>query len=118
LGNLPDTLAFLYSIPQSRLTPAGIALTPIDVNTHDPITWTLTKTGSWLNVAPASGTWPQAFQITPGGFITSTPVTYTGSVTLTVTDPAETLGSPQRIDLILRVIDTPLHDVYLPLIER
>jgi hypothetical protein len=95
-----------------------VALTPSDVNTNDPITWTLTQTGAWFNVAPANGTWPQAFQITPGGFVTDTPAVYTGSITVTVTDPIETLGSPQRIDLILRVIDTPLYDVYLPLIQR
>ena len=118
LGDLPDTLTFLYSIPQSRLAPASVTLTPIDVNTNDPITWTLTQTGTWFNVAPISGTSPQSFQITPGVFVTDTPTVYTGSITVTVTDPAETLGSPQRIDLTLRVIDTPLYDVYLPLIKR
>jgi uncharacterized protein YkwD len=118
LGDLQDTVTFLYSIPQSRLTPAHVTFTPIDVNTNDPITWTLTKAGTWFTAAPSAGTWPQAFQITPGGFSTGTPVTYTGSITITVTDPAGTLGSPQRIDLILRVIDAPLYDVYLPLITR
>ncbi|NTU61816.1 MAG: hypothetical protein HGB05_00050 [Chloroflexi bacterium] len=118
LGDLPDTMTFLYSIPQSRLTPASVTLTPIDVNTNDPITWTLTQTGAWFNVAPSGGTWPHSFQITPGSFITSTATTYTGSLTVTVTDPIETLGSPQRIDVILRVIDTPLYAVYLPVIQR
>ena len=50
--------------------------------------------------------------------MTNTPGTYTGSITVTVTDPTETLGSPHRIDLTLRVINTPLYDVYLPLISR
>ncbi|HTP10508.1 MAG TPA: CAP domain-containing protein [Anaerolineae bacterium] len=118
LGDLPDTLTFLYSIPQSRLTPTSMTFIPIDVNTNDPITWTLTQTGTWFTATPASGTWPQAFQITPGTFMTNTPTIYTGSLTVTVTDPAETLGSPQRIDLTLRVIDTPLYDVYLPLINH
>jgi uncharacterized protein YkwD len=118
LGDLPDTMTFLYSIPQSRLAPASVTLTPLDVNTHDPITWTLTQTGAWFNTAPMGGTWPQSFQITPGTFITNTPITYPGNITITVTDPIETLGSPQRIDLILRVIDTPLYDVYLPLVQR
>jgi uncharacterized protein YkwD len=118
LGDLPDALTFLYSIPQSRLTPASITLTPIDVNTNDPITWTLTQVGAWFTASPAAGTSPQSFQISPSGFVTGTPAVYTGSITVTVTDPAETLGSPQRIDLILRVIDTPLYDVYLPLIKR
>ncbi len=118
LGNLPNTVVFLYSIPQSRLTPASVTLSPIDVNTNDPITWTLTQTGAWFTALPSAGTSPQSFQITPGGFVTNTPAVYTGSITVTVTDPAATLGSPYRIDLTLHVIDTPLRDVYLPLIVR
>jgi uncharacterized protein YkwD len=118
LSDLPDTMTFLYSIPQSRLAPVSVTLIPIDVNTNDPITWTLTQMGAWFNAAPTGGSWPQSFQITPGSFVTGTPAVYTGAITVTVTDPIETLGSPQRIDVILRVIDTPLYDVYLPLIER
>jgi uncharacterized protein YkwD len=118
LGDLPDALTFLYSIPQSRLTPASVTLTPIDVNTNDPITWTLTQAGAWFTASPMAGTSPQSFQITPSGFVTGTPVVYTGTITVTVTNPIETLGSPQRIDLTLRVINTPLHDIYLPLIKR
>jgi len=118
LGNLPDTLTFMYSIPQSRLVPVTVTLSPVDVNTRDPITWTLTQTGMWFSSTPSSGTSPQSFQITPGGFVTGTPAVYTGSITITVSDPPETLGSPQCIDLTLRVIDTPLYDVYLPLINR
>lgn len=118
LNDLPDSLIFLYSIPESRLTPASVALTPIDTTFNEPITWTLTNTGAWFNVAPSNGTWPQSFQITPGTFITNTPITYAGSITVTVIDPSGTLNSPQRIDLTLQVIDTPLYDVYLPLIGR
>jgi uncharacterized protein YkwD len=118
LGNLPDAVEFLYSISQNQLIPANVTLTPVDVNTNDPITWTLTKTGAWFTATPPTGTSPQSFQITPSSFVTNTPAIYTGSLTVTVTDPAGTLGSPQRIDLALRVIDTPLYDVYLPLIKR
>ncbi len=118
LGNLPVNQTFLYSIPQAELTPATITLTPLDVIAHKSITWTLTQTGAWFNVTPVAGTAPQSFKITPGGFVTNTPGVYTGSLTVTVTDPAITLNSPQRIDLTLRVIDISLHKVYLPLIER
>jgi uncharacterized protein YkwD len=118
LGNLPDQVAFLYSIPQARLTPESVTLTPADVHTHSLIAWTLTKTGAWFTAAPSSGTSPQPFQITPGGFGTSAPAVYTGVLTVTVTDPAETLGSPHRIDLTLSVIDTPLYQVYVPLVRR
>ncbi len=118
LGNLPSAVAFLYSIPQTRLTPATVTLSPLDVNTHNPLTWTLIQTGTWFMATPFAGTSPQSFQITLGGFVTGTAGVYTGSITITVFDPAETLGSPFRIDLTLRVIDTPLQDVYLPLVNR
>ncbi len=118
LGKLPDTLTFLYSIPQAKLTPATVTLTPTAVGTLDPLTWMLTQTGTWFSVAPVSGTSPQAFQITPGGFVTDTPAVYTGVITVTVSDPPGTIGSPQRIDLTLRVIDTPLSVIYLPLVRR
>jgi uncharacterized protein YkwD len=118
LGDLPDTLTFLYSIPQGRLAPAGVTLTPIDVNGLASLSWTLTQTGAWFTAAPSTGTWPQPFQITPSGFDTGTPAVYAGSITVTISAPPGTLGSPQRIDLTLRVIDAPLRDVYLPLIAR
>ncbi len=118
LGDLPDTLIFLYSIPQSKLAPATVALTPVDIGTHDPLTWTLTQTGTWFSALPTSGTSPQSFQITPGGFVTTTAAVYTGVITVTVSDPPGTIGSPHRIDLTLRVIDTPLFEVYLPLVRR
>ena len=118
LGDLPDALTFWYSIPQARLTPAHVTLTPIDVNTNDPIMWTLTQTGAWFSSTPSAGTSPQSFEFTPGGFDTTTPMTYTGSLTVTVSDPPGVLDSPHKIDLILRVIDAPLYDVYLPLILR
>jgi hypothetical protein len=118
LGNLPDKVAFLYSIPEARLTPTNVTLTPADVSTHNSMTWTLIQAGAWFVSTPSSGISPQSLQITPGGFDTTTPMTYTGSLTVTVSDPPGALDSPYRIDLILRVIDTPLDPVYLPLILR
>jgi uncharacterized protein YkwD len=118
LGNLPDALTFLYSIPQGKLVPAAVTLTPTDVGTHDSLSWTLAQAGTWFNVSPLSGITPASFQITPTGFDTGTPATYTGGITVSVTNPPGTIGSPQRIDLTLRVINTPLYDVYLPSITR
>jgi uncharacterized protein YkwD len=118
LGNLPDALTFLYSIPQARLTPLTLTLVPIDVGTHDPLTWTLAQTGTWFSAAPVSGTSPQSFQITPGSFVTNTPAVYAGLITVTVSDPPGTIGSPHRIDLTLRVIDAPFVETYLPLVQR
>ncbi len=118
LGDLPNTLTFLYSIPQAKLTPDDLTLDPADVSTNSPITWSLAKTGAWFTISPSAGTSPQTFQITPTRFNTTTPAIYTGSVTVTVSNPPGTIGSPHRIDLTLRVIAAPLHVVYLPLIGR
>ena len=118
LGNLPDTLTFMYSIPQAKLTPAIVTLAPTDLGTHDPLTWTLTQTGTWFSVVPPSGTSPQPFQITPGGFVTDTPAVYSGSIMVTVSDPPGTTASPHRIDLTLHVIDAPFSEIYMPLVSR
>jgi len=118
LGNLPDTLTFLYSIPQSQITPANVSFTPVEVSMNDPITWTLTRTGTWFSALPTSSTSPLSFQIIPGSFVTTTPDIFTGTITVTVSDPPGTIGSPHRIDLTLHVIDTPLYDVFLPLVQR
>jgi uncharacterized protein YkwD len=118
LGNLPESLTFLYSIPQAKLAPKTVALTPTDIGAHNLLTWTVTQTGTWFSALPTSGTSPQSFTITPGGFVTNTPGVYTGSITVTVTDPPGTIGSPHRIDLTLHVIDTPIYEVYLPLVSR
>jgi hypothetical protein len=117
LGDLPDSVAFLYSIPEAKLVPTSLILQPDNVTSSDPLTWSLTKTGNWYTLSTTSGTTPQTFQITPSGFST-TPGTYTGKVAVTVTDPAGTLDSPHEIDLTLHVIDAPLVYVYLPLIAR
>ncbi len=118
LGNLPDNVTFLYSIPQGSLIPTYVTLTPIDVGTKGPIMWTLTQTGAWFTSTPSTGSSPQSFRITPGSFDTTTPKTYTGSLIVTVSDPPGMLGSPHRIDLTLYVIDAPLNHVYLPAILR
>ena len=118
LGNLPDSVTFLYSIPDARLTPNAMALSPANIGGPDPLTWSISKSGTWFSVSPSAGLSPQSFQITPGSFSTSVPITYTGIVTVTVSDPPDTTASPHRIDLTLRVIDTPFHDVFLPLIQR
>ncbi len=118
LGNLPSAMLFLYSIPEGRLIPSSLTLQPASVTWPDALTWSLSKTGAWVTVSPSAGTTPQSFQITPPGFDTGTPGTYTGKVTVNVSNPAGTLNSPHEINLTLRVIDTPLHDTYLPLIDR
>lgn len=115
LGNLPDSFTFMYSIPEARLQPVNASLTPLDINTSNTITWTLSTTGVWFSVSPTSGVSPQSFQITPDNFNTHTANTYTGSITITVNAPSDIENSPHTIDIILIVIDSPFKQTFLPL---
>jgi hypothetical protein len=117
LGGLSDTLSFTYDIREQRLLPAGHRVTPQNVGSGDPLTWTVAAEGDWFTVEPLSGTTPASFWITPTIFSTSTVATYTGTITVTVTDPIETEGSPHPITLTLTVTHTPFVS-YLPLIAR
>ena len=118
LGNLPDELRFTYSIPDQRLFSATHQLTPLNVGSSHPLTWTVTVEGSWLLAAPLSSATYASFWITPTIFSTDTVAAYTGAVTVTVTSPTGTTGSPHRIDLSLQVVDDPFSPIYLPLLAN
>lgn len=118
LGGMPGALSFTYSIPDQQFLPAAQRVTPLNVGSHDPLTWTVTARGGWFTAAPLAGVTPASFWITPSIFGTGMTAFYTGFITVTVTDPAHTPGSPHRIDLSLHIASTSLHHVYLPLALR
>jgi hypothetical protein len=118
LGNLPEDLSFTYSIPDQRFLLAARLVTPLNVGSEQPLTWTVTTSGGWFTAAPLAGLTPASFQITPTVFGTGVTALYTGAVTVTVTDPPSTPGSPHRIDLSLQVIDTELTTIYIPIVLR
>ena len=118
LGNVPDTLSFTYSIPDRQLLPTAHRVTPLNVGNSNSLNWSLTRAGNWFTVAPTGGSTPASFGITPTTFATGTARTYTGAVTVTVTSPAGTAGSPHRIGLTLQVVNAPVTFVHLPLILR
>jgi uncharacterized protein YkwD len=112
LIGLPDSLHFVYSIPDGRLYPPSAQLLPIDQCNTPAMPWTAAKSGNWLSLSATFGTTPAPFTVTPSGFNPSTPATYTGSVT--VTGPAGAGGSPHLINLTLDVENLPLKILYLP----
>jgi uncharacterized protein YkwD len=118
LGNLPDSFTFLYSIPDARLEPVSAAFTPMNVNTSAALSWTLSTSGSWFSVSPSSGVTPQSFQITPDNFDTGSTARYTGSVTVTVTDPPETENATHTIDVTLIVVDTSIDKIFIPTVQK
>ena len=118
LGNIPDTLLFSYSIPGGQLLPTTHQVTPLNVGGDTPLTWTITTDGDWFTATPQNGITPGPFWITPTAFDTGTVTTYTGAVTATVVAPEGTENSPHRIDLALRVVNTPLVSIHFPLVLR
>lgn len=118
LGNLPDYLQFIYSIPDQQLLPSTHQLTPLNTGNDEILGWQITKTGTWFTVSPTSGSTPASCWVTPTTFDTHTEATYTGAVTVTVTSPGGVSGSPHRIDLTLRVVNSSFHYIFFPLIMK
>ena len=116
LSGLPDNLHFTYSIPDKRLYPPAARLLPLDQCNSPSMPWTAAKSGSWLSLSATSGTTPAPITVTPSGFNTSVPGSYSGSVT--VSGPAGAGGSPHQITLTLDVINQPEQSLFLPAVFR
>jgi uncharacterized protein YkwD len=116
LGGLPDSLTFTYSIPDGRLYPSQVTLTPLNTAGGCPMSWTASQNGSWFGLSSTSGITPNPLTITPSGFSTHSLTTYTGSVTINA--PAGAGGSPHTTNLTLVVEDVAWKAVFLPAIRR
>jgi uncharacterized protein YkwD len=118
LGGLPDEMRFLYSRSQGRLLPGAVSATPRNVGSDERFTWQATVAGSHFRGEGLSGLDGEAFRIVPLGYEGSTPGTYHGTVTVSVTDPQGVQGTPRQIPLTLEVVDDPFAVIHVPLIVR
>jgi uncharacterized protein YkwD len=118
LGNLPDSLSFTYSIPDQKLIPGEHLVTPLNQGNGSPLEWQVTLDGAQFTSTPATGMTPDQITIGVASFDQQTPNTYTGALTVTVTDPLDVNGSPHVIDLTLRVIETSILPLYLPVLRK
>jgi uncharacterized protein YkwD len=116
LGGLPNEIHFIYSIPEGRLLPDSVRVSPRNVGNGDPFTWRATPVGAWFQVSSQRGGSADSFYITPTTYNTGVVGTYTGAVTVAAADPPGMAGSPQRIGLTLQVIDAPFETTYVPLV--
>lgn len=114
LGGLPDTLKFIYSITDQRLVPAIGTFIPQNNGDGCAMPYTVSTDGSWFSLSAASGATPAPFTLTPSSFDTS-PGTYTGSVTVTVTGAN---GSPHTTSLSLEVVNWTVLQTFLPVVSR
>lgn len=104
LGGIPASVAFTATVEGDvQVQPESYTITPQNVTGSQDLTWKLSTSGGWFDVAPSGGTTPQGFTITPQRFDTDRPGTYTGDVTVTVTSPSGARNAVQRVHLTLNV---------------
>ena len=115
LGNLTESLVFTYSIADASFQPQQMLLTPLNLTNELPLSWDTASDGGWFMITPETGVTPGSFTIIPQGSYTH-PGSQTGIVTVIVTNPSGTGGSPHTIDLTLRIVDGPFTFSYLPLL--
>jgi uncharacterized protein YkwD len=118
LGNLPENLVFLYSIPDQKLHPSYQEFSPTNLGNNDPLSWQVTISGSFFSANPGNGTTPTSVKVTPDNFDPNKVHTYTGEITINVTEPSPVGGSPHTAQITLMVVDTHIHQVFLPGIPK
>ncbi len=114
LGLLPENQFFMYSIPDQKLYPSHQHITPENVGSSDQLSWQVTKSGSFFSVTPGNGTTPTQIRLTPDNFNHNQANTYSGSVTINVTDPSSVAGSPHTVQIQLKVLNASITQVFLP----
>jgi uncharacterized protein YkwD len=118
LGLLPENLSFMYSIPDQKLYPPYQNLTPANVGSSHELSWQATKSGSFFSLSPESGTTSTQIHVTPDDFNQNQADTYSGSATISVTDPSSVAGSPHTVQIELIVLNDSITQVYLPGVHK
>ncbi len=114
LGDLPNNLSFFYSIPDQKLYPSFMDITLTNVSTPETLSWQLNSEGSFFSATPGNGTTPTSIRITPDNFNQSKASTYTGTITIDVTDPDAVEGAPHTSQVTLKVVKSQIHQIFLP----
>ncbi len=115
LGGLPDTLHFIYSIPEDRLAPSAGIFIPKNIGDGSMMPYTVSSVGDWFTLSATSGNTPVSFTLTPADFDSTVPGSYTGSLTVT---SSGVCGSPHTTSLSLVIVDEPIYSTYLPIMAR
>jgi uncharacterized protein YkwD len=118
LGNIPESLTFIYSIPDNRLYPPFLDITPTNIGNDDLLTWQVTQEGSFFTVNPSQGSSPDSIHITPKNFSTAKSGTETGRITISVSEPKGVEGSPHASQINLVVSEGKFYQVFMPGIQN
>jgi uncharacterized protein YkwD len=113
-GFLPENLTFMYSIPDQKLYPSHQEFTPSNIGSSDPLNWQVSSSGSFFSVTPGNGATPTQIRVTPENFDSYQENTYTGSVTVDYTNPTPVAGSLHTTQINLMVVNSAVHQVFLP----
>lgn len=114
LGDLPDELLFFYSIPDQKLFPPYMSIPVANVGNQDPLSYQLDSQGTFFSATPGSGTTPTSIQVIPDSFNQNKVATQTGAVTIQITDPSSVQGAPHTTQITLQVVNSQIHQVFLP----
>lgn len=113
-GFLPENLTFMYSIPDQKLYPSHKEILTPNFNNADSLSWQVSQSGSFFSVVPGNGTAPTQIRIKPEDLNNYQADTYTGSFTLDFNEPELLAGSTQNIQINLQVVNSSVHQVFLP----
>ncbi len=115
----PTSLNFLYDRSKSRLYPADhITLLPSNSGSEAALTWQISKNAGWVVLSATGGQTPSDsvdVSLDPGIFATDG--MYDGTLTVTVTSPSNTAGSPASIPVHLTVVPDLPYSIFLPSID-
>jgi len=114
LCNLTEAITFTYDIATQTLYPTNVRLTPENVGSSEPLDWNVDVQGDWFAVSPTSGSSPQSITVSPLDTFLQLEIIHQGTVTLTVTTPSDTAGSPHVINVSMNVISGTLRSIFIP----
>jgi uncharacterized protein YkwD len=118
LGDLPDKLFFFYSIPDQKLYPPYLSIPVANVGNQDPLSYQLDSQGTFFSATPGSGTTPTSIQVKPDNFNQNKVATQSGALTIQITDPSSVQGAPHTTQITLQVLNSQIHQVFLPGIHK
>lgn len=115
----PQEMLFIYNLAKNELQPPAYTLVPSNANGSLPMNWSLVRNGNWIQLSTTSGVTPNGsanVSVNPSSF--GSPGTFNGSLTVTVTSPQNTEGSPWVVPVRLVVVEDMPHKVFLPTMTR
>ncbi|WP_049784809.1 MULTISPECIES: CAP domain-containing protein [Anaerolinea] len=123
LGNLPDSITFLYDKSTGTLYPsASLALQPTNSLNSTPLTWSaaVNPTSNFLQLSRTSGTTPNdTLLVMPHASTLQNVGTTLGTLTIAITNPVyPPEGSSKTIPVRVSVVNSLNARVYLPAVLR